>query len=72
MSNVDPMIPELISVHHSNRHQRTFGFLTHAVRVTSPSTRTAGHPSAGEAKSKLANDFGISRETAYAYLRAAP
>ncbi|MFI1241431.1 recombinase family protein [Nocardia salmonicida] len=27
---------------------------------------------AGEAKSKLANDFGISRETVYAYLRAAP
>ncbi|MFD9545887.1 helix-turn-helix domain-containing protein [Nocardia salmonicida] len=27
---------------------------------------------AGEAKSKLANDFGISRETVYASLRAAP
>ncbi|MFI1237926.1 hypothetical protein [Nocardia salmonicida] len=36
------------------------------------STRTAGHQSDGEAKSELANDFGISRETVYAYLRATP
>ncbi|MGF0316753.1 recombinase family protein [Nocardia fluminea] len=34
-------------------------------------TQLRARAAAGEAKSKLANDFGISRETVYAYLRAA-
>ncbi|GAB2638502.1 hypothetical protein GCM10027088_13080 [Nocardia goodfellowii] len=34
-------------------------------------TQLRGRAASGEAKSKLANDFGISRETVYAYLRAA-
>ncbi|WKG13604.1 recombinase family protein (plasmid) [Nocardia sp. PE-7] len=35
-------------------------------------TQLRDRAAAGEPKSKLANDFGISRETVYAYLRAAP
>ncbi len=40
--------------------------------TTEQATQLRERAAAGESKSVLAKDFGISRETVYAYLRSAP